>query len=144
MTTGVEIRAQIDADTIKALLLINGGAAVALLALLPYVLTRAHLHYFGKLIMFALLLYQVALLCAVISNRLRRICSLEYEKAGMRPSPCTFFGLTLSGPCVCIRGTVFMWMSVIFFLLAGLTVFAGGITVPVQNDPLVGSASVLG
>jgi hypothetical protein len=40
MATGLEIRAQIDQENVKGLLLINGGAAVALLAALPQVFDK--------------------------------------------------------------------------------------------------------
>ena len=37
MTSGKEIRARIDSEQVRGLLLINGGAAVALIALIPFV-----------------------------------------------------------------------------------------------------------
>ncbi len=40
MTKGLEIRAQIDTEVVKGLLLLNGGGAVALLALLPAVIGK--------------------------------------------------------------------------------------------------------
>ncbi len=40
MTKGLEIRAQIDTEVVKGLLLLNGGGAVALLALLPTVIGK--------------------------------------------------------------------------------------------------------
>jgi len=38
MSNGVEQRAQIDTETVRALLVINGGGAIALLSLLPTIL----------------------------------------------------------------------------------------------------------
>jgi len=134
MTTGMEIRARIDADIIKALILINGGAAVALLALLPYVLGRGDLHSFAVAILRALLMFMFALLSAVVSSVFRRKCSLEWEIAKATssdklPSPCTIFEKEFfKEPCVCIWGTAFMCLSVFLFVLAGITVFRGGIS----------------
>jgi len=133
MTTGMEIRAQIDADIIKALILINGGAAVALLALLPYVLGRGDLPSLARAILFALLMYVFALLSAVVSSVLRRKCSLEWEIAKATsldklPPRCTLFGKEFfKEPCVCIWGTAFMCLSAFLFVVAGVTVFSGGI-----------------
>ena len=38
MASGVERRSQIDTETVRALLLINGGGVVALLSLIPSIL----------------------------------------------------------------------------------------------------------
>lgn len=40
MAPGLEIRAQIDSENVKGLLLINGGGAVALIAFLPAVIGK--------------------------------------------------------------------------------------------------------
>lgn len=131
MTSGVELRAQIDADIMRALLLVNSGAAVALIALLPYVLDRPDLSSFARVILMALLGYQLALFSAVVSGRLRRVCSLEYEKA-KSSSPqgvlgaCKLFGHDLGEPCVCIWATILMWASLTLFILSGATVAWGG------------------
>ncbi|MEZ5557988.1 MAG: hypothetical protein R3E86_05500 [Pseudomonadales bacterium] len=140
MTTGVEIRAQIDTDVMRALLLVNGGAAVALIALLPYVLDRADLIPLAKAILLALVGYQVALVSVVVSGRLRRVCSLEYERAnstspqGLLDS-CTIFGWDLKEPCSCIWSKVLMWASLALFLASGSAVAIGGYMALSQNAP---------
>jgi hypothetical protein len=67
------------------------------------------------------------LLFAIVHNRLRRVCSLEYESHDFRPPPCTLLGFKLKGPCVCWRSTICMWFSVAAFSVGGLTVFLGGL-----------------
>lgn len=133
MAIGIEIRAQIDTENVKGLLLINGGGAVALLAFLPAVLGKPEYIALAKAILWALLLFQLGLLSAVIHNRLRRICSLVYEQAGAcspaHPEPCVIFGRKLREPCVCMRSIAFMWLSVLLFFTAGMVVFAGGMLV---------------
>jgi hypothetical protein len=128
--TGVELRAQVDADTVKGLLLVNGGGAVALLAFLPVVLGKPEYAALAKAILWALLLFQFGLVAAVIHNRHRRVCSLEYEAAqGNSPQgvdPCRFLGMTLREPCVCARSIAFMWLSLLLFLAGSLVVFTGG------------------
>src|SRR3954468_13740442 len=91
-SSGMEIRAEMDAEGVKALLLINGGGAVALLALLPQVLDKQAFRPLAVAAIWALLMYVLGLVCAVVHNRLRRKCSLEYERAhGCSPdvpNPC--------------------------------------------------------
>jgi hypothetical protein len=81
MATGVEIRAQIDTENVKGLLLLNGGGAVALLAFLPTVIVKPEYHLLTKSILYGLLLFQGGLIAAVIHNRQRRVCSLVYDLA---------------------------------------------------------------
>lgn len=132
MGLGLEIRAQIDTENVKGLLLINGGGAVALIAFLPSVLGKPEFAVLAKAILWALLLFQIGLLAAVVHNRLRRVCSLVYENAQANspsnPNPCHFFGLILKEPCVCMRSTAFMWLSAFLFFVAGLIVVVGGMT----------------
>ncbi len=101
MTKGLEIRAQIDTENVKGLLLINGGGAIALLAFLPSVLGKAEYESLARAILWGLLIFQVGLVAAVIHNRLRRICSLTYERRQYRPPPCKFLGMKLREPCIC-------------------------------------------
>jgi hypothetical protein len=81
MDVGIKIRAQIDTENVKGLLLINGGGAVALLAFLPAVLGKPEYAALAKAILWALLLFQFGLLTAIAHNRLRRVCSLVYKRA---------------------------------------------------------------
>lgn len=119
MTSGIERRAQIDNETIRGLLLINGGGAVALLAFVQAIInsSRFELLIFGALA--GLLLYQTGLLCAVISNALRRQCSLLYEAHNMRPPK------EKMAPCRWQQRL--MWTSVACFYAAGLVVFICGV-----------------
>lgn len=126
MTKGLEIRAQIDTESVKGLLLINGGGAVALLAFLPFVLGKPEYEPLAQAILWGLLIFQVGLVTAVIHNRLRRICSLTYEQHQYQPPPGKFLGLKLREPRICCMSTMFMWLSVIAFFVAGLFVFKGG------------------
>lgn len=126
MATGLEIRAAIDTDTVKGLLAINGGGAVASLAFLPAVLGKPEYQLLVESVLWALLLFQFGLLAAVIHNRMRRICSLAYENAQFQPEPCRFLNFTLKELCVCVRSTASMWLSAAMFFAAGIVVFVGG------------------
>jgi hypothetical protein len=128
MTKGLEIRAQIDTENVKGLLIVNGGAAVALLAFLPGILDKHDYEFLARAILWALLVFQGGLIFAIIHNRLRRICSLRYEQYNYQPPACVVFGIKLTEPCVCRGSMIFMWLSVVAFAVGGFTVFLGGLT----------------
>ena len=83
LSEGVNIRAQIDTESVRHVILVNGGGSVALLALLPSILGTPLV--FALLITLALWLFGLTL--AVIHSVLRRKCSLVYEQHGMKPPP---------------------------------------------------------
>ncbi|RFF28889.1 hypothetical protein DZK25_00545 [Wenzhouxiangella sp. 15181] len=130
MTTGKEIRAGIDSEQVRGLLLINGGAAVALIALIPFLLDSEAFLPLARGVFAGLVAFQLGLVFAVLHNRLRRKCSLEYERAESDspnwPDPCRIFGWKAQEPCVCMRSTLFMWLSVGCFILGGLFVAISG------------------
>ena len=69
---GVQNRAAIDNETVKALLFINGGGAVALLAMFSTVIKEPVYRSFAISILVAVLLLMIGLVCAVIHNIFRR------------------------------------------------------------------------
>jgi hypothetical protein len=127
MATGLEIRAQIDTENVKGLVIINGGAAVALLAFLPAVLDKPEFDALARAVLWGLLIFQIGLFFAILHNRLRRICSLEYERHDYKPPACTLLGIKLKEPCTCWRSIICMWLSVVAFSIGGITVFLGGL-----------------
>lgn len=134
MADGLELRAQMDSENVRGLLLINGGGCIALLAFLPSVLGKPEYKPLTICIFFALACFQLGLLFAVIHNRLRRICSLIYDESGNSPrpaecEPCRVLRWELREPCTCIRSIVVMWLSVLAFLAAGILVLVGGFAV---------------
>ena len=129
MKKGLEIRAQIDTEVVKGLLLLNGGGAVAILALLPAVIGKPEFGALSQAILWALLIFQFGLVCALIHNRFRRLCSLKYEKNNYSPPPGKLFCFELNEPTICFVSVVLMWISLGLFLGAGVLVFLGGISV---------------
>ena len=142
MTKGLEIRAQIDTENVKGLLLINGGAAVALLAFLPGILDKPGYEPLARAILCGLLIFQTGLVFAVIHNRLRRLCSLRYEQYNYQPPPCEVFWIKLREPCICRASILFMWLSVAAFAGGGVIVFLGGLNSLDQRAGLAEKASV--
>ena len=126
MTNGVETRAQIDTETMKALLLVNGGGALALLALLPSVLDRPGQDSLAKAILIGVVILSVGLFLAIVHNRYRRKCSLLHSLNNMRPPAERLFGIQLRSARVCFLSGAFMWLSAASFMVATLTVAAIG------------------
>lgn len=129
MSKELEIRAQIDTENVKAILLINGGAAVALLAFLPSVLGNPSCSPLAHSILWALLIYQLGIFSAVVHNRLRRKCSMIYQAHAYRPPHGSIFGFKLNEPSVCCVSILFMWGSILAFIIGGALVFLGGMDV---------------
>ena len=127
MSNGVQRRSQIDTEAVRSLLLINGGGAVALLTLLPAILGKDGYEPLAFAILVSLLIFMIGLTCAVIHNRLQRVCSLHYEIHNMRPPKGRLFGFKLREPTVCCVSIAFMWCSVGAFFLAGSSVAITGI-----------------
>ena len=129
MTSGVERRSQIDTETVKALLLINGGGAIALLTTFSQIIGKSGYEKLAPAILIAILFLIFGLMCAVVHNRLRRMCSLHYEHHNMRPPRGRLFGFELWEPTICSISTVFLWLSVAAFIFAGSYVACRGIVI---------------
>ena len=87
-----------DTETVRALLLINGGGAIALLTLLPSLLAKDELNALALSSLVGILFFMSGLVSAVIYNRLRRRCSLVYELHNMTPPPGKLLGMKLKQP----------------------------------------------
>ncbi len=134
MSNGVERRSQIDTETVKALLLINGGGIVTLLGVFSQVLGKGGYEHLATVILVGVLILMFGLMCAVIHNRLRRECSLHYDQQNMRPPKGRLFGITLWEPTVCCISTIFMWLSIASFVVGGTYVAFRGISILGQVD----------
>jgi hypothetical protein len=124
---GIERRSQIDTETFKALLLINGGGAVALLSILASILEKDNLKSLARAILVGLLILMAGLASAIIHNHLRRRCSLIYEQHQMNPPKGQVLGISLPSPTVCFFSWLFMWGSVLAFVSAGALIAIVGI-----------------
>jgi hypothetical protein len=118
ISDGVKIRAQIDAESVRNVMLVNGGGSVALLALLPSVL--------GTPLVIAVLcslsIWLLGLTFAVIHSVLRRKCSLVFERHDMRPPPgCRKLGINPGRPWVCWWSRSCLNAAIVAFVLGGLT-----------------------
>ena len=114
-----QTRAEIDNLTVKSLLTINGGGAVAILAFLPVVFEERGLEGLFPWILGSLLALIVGLGLAVLHNHLRRRCSEAHQfSAPDRRKDDNF--------PVCLWSWRAMRVSGGCFVLAGLLVVLGG------------------
>src|SRR5690606_24838349 len=81
LSDGVKIRAQIDSESVRNSLLINGGGSVALIALLPSILGTPLV----LAVLLALAIWLFGLTLAATHSILRRKCSLIHEQYKMSP-----------------------------------------------------------
>jgi hypothetical protein len=119
MSNGVDRRAQIDIETVKGLLLINGGGAVALLSIFSAMVGKEGFEPLLSAVLWAVFVMMLGSVSAIFHNHYRRKCSLHYELHKMAPPRGSFFGVPLPEPGVCFVGTLFLWASVICFMSAG-------------------------
>lgn len=129
MAEGHEIRAGIDTETVRGLLLINGAGAVALLTLLAAVIEKPHLAVLAHAAIWAVFTFQLGLVAAVIHNRFRRLCSLEYANKPENRKMCSLFGHEFAEPCICNWSIAFMWASIAAFIVGGLVVLCAALRV---------------
>lgn len=129
MTKELEIRANIDTESVKALLIINGGGAVALLAFLPTVIGKPEYTPLARAALWGLFVFQFGLVSAVVHNRCRRLCSVVWQSYDYNPPRCKWFGHTFKEPCICMLSMDFHWLSLGAFLTAGAIVLYGGFEV---------------
>jgi hypothetical protein len=128
MADGVSERARIDTETVRALLLANGGGAVALLAALIPALDRSGLDPLTHAILIGIFMMVLGVAFALAHNHLRARCSLVHERHNMNPPKERLFGVVpLWAPAVCCASAVCMWLSVATFVGAGGYVAWSGI-----------------
>jgi hypothetical protein len=133
VSEGVKIRAQIDTESVRNVMLVNGGGSVALLALLPAILGTPLV--FGVLLTLAIWLLGLSL--AVSHSVLRRKCSLVYEQHGMSPpSGKSWLCIKPNQPWVCWWGWSCLYTSIFAFLIGGaVMVCVGFANIDVLSTP---------
>ena len=129
LSEGVKIRAQIDTESVRAVMLVTGGGSVALIALIPKIMGTPLVEG----LIYTLALWLLSLTLVVIHNVLRRHCSNIYEpylKKGEQPPPgdphfrivCGFPRAVVipNVPWVCWWSWRFLYPSIAFFLVGGI------------------------
>lgn len=128
MPSGKEIRAQIDTENVKALLLINGGGAIAMLTLFPITLGKyGNNTVTTEYIIWSIFLYAAGILFGAVHNHLRRLCSLAHDR---NDAPCAkgkFTYFKTPEPCICFWSWGCMWASLVVFIIAGVLVLLGSL-----------------
>ena len=107
--------------------MINGGGAVALLALLPSFWGSPEHIGLARAILAGVFVLMLGLAAAITHNHLRRRCSLAYEANQMNPPRGKLLGITLPSPTVCFFNWLCMWISLGAFIAAGTLVAVAGL-----------------
>lgn len=133
VSEGVKIRAQIDAESVRNVMLVNGGGSVTLLALLPTILGTPLV--LGVLLSLAIWLFGLTI--AVSHSVLRRRCSLVFEQHNMNPPPGRpRFFITPNQPWGCWWGWLCLYTSILAFLIGGgVMVSVGFANIDVLSTP---------
>jgi len=117
LSDGVHIRAQIDTESVRNVMLVNGGGSVALLALLPAILGTPLVFA----VFFTLAVWLFGLTLAVTHSVLRRKCSHVYSLHHMNPPHgkprC---GIKPKQPWVCWWSWQCLYASIVSFLIGGV------------------------
>ena len=113
LSRGVDIRAQMDLEIGKALVLINGAGIIALMTFLSSIFDSVRYSSFGKPAMIGVLLQVFGLVAALVYLRLGRKCSLIFDQNGMRLA---------KYPLVCKMSVWMMYLSGAAFSGAALYV----------------------
>src|SRR5690554_3230413 len=109
-------RAQIDSETVRSVMLVNGGGSVGLLALLPSIIGTPLV--FGVLL--ALSVWLLGLTFVVIHNILRRKCSEALQVNGDTPQKeRPWLCVTPNEPWVCWWSWKLLYTSVAAFFIGG-------------------------
>ena len=122
LSKGVEIRAQMDLEVAKALILINGAGIIAILTFLQSTFESVRYASFAKPAIIGVAILVVGLLTALLYIRFGRICSLKYEQQSMRPPASYLFGFDLGRPMPCAISAVMVYVSLGSFCLASAVV----------------------
>ena len=125
--TGIARRAEIDALTVKALLTLNGGGVVALLAFVPAIMDAPMYQGLLKTAFVGIVCFAFGLASAVTHNICLRKCSLHYERHNMSPPKGRVLGVPLREPGICAASTFFKWASLAIFIGGSLLVSVTGI-----------------
>jgi hypothetical protein len=126
-SAGLAQRAQMDKETLRGLLIANGGGAVALLAVLSPTLDRPGLEPLVYAMLVGIFVFMVGVVFAILYNQFRRQCSLQYEQHGFNPPGETFLGIKLWAPPACCAYQVCLYLSLLCFVGTGIYVATVGV-----------------
>jgi hypothetical protein len=137
---GVELRAAIDTETVRALQLINGGMAAGLVTMLPTIIRDSAYGMLGYWMIGAIGFAALGLVAATIHNRLRRKCSLEHAQGNNADIGYSSWILrkcqsATDEPRVCTQSVIAMWASLILFCVGAVAIGIGFVTVHVSAPP---------
>jgi hypothetical protein len=121
-------RAQTDVETLRGLLIANGGGAVALLLALSPVIDRAGFEPVVFAMLVGIVVFMLGVVLAILYNHFRRQCSLQYSQHGSTPPPGAILGRQLKEPMVCFAYRACLYLSLLCFIGTGMYVAWAGVS----------------
>jgi hypothetical protein len=112
-------RAQTDVETLRGLLIANGGGAVALLLALSPILDRVGSEPLVYAMLVGIFVFMLGVALAILYNHFRRQCSLQYSQHGSTPPTGAILGKRLKEPTVCFAYRVCLYLSLLCFIGTG-------------------------
>jgi len=122
LSKGVELRANMDLEIARALILINGAGIIAILAFLQSTVEWVRYASFAKPAIVGIAFLVLGLLTSLLYIRFGRVCSLKYEQHAMRPPSSSLFGFDLGRPMPCAISAIMVYVSLISFCSASAVV----------------------
>ena len=119
-------RSLIETETFRALLLINGGGAVALLFVLASTFDKDRYTSLSMAMLAAFAILIFGLACAVIHNHLRTKSASGGGSEGTPRS--SLLGVSLRGPSTLGLSALFLWLSIAAFVAAGSAIAYRGLS----------------
>jgi hypothetical protein len=127
-------RAQTDVETLRGLLIANGGGAVALLLALSPALDRPGFEPLVYTMFIGIVVFMVGVVLAVLYHHFRRQCSQQVNQPGMPHG--SFLGIRLRAPAACVAYQVCLYLSLLCFIGTGAYVaWVGASTVSATQAP---------
>jgi len=149
MREGTTERSRVEKETVRGLLLANGGGAIAMLAVLPSVLDRTGYQPLAQGLLYGLLVMTIGVALAIVHNHLRSRISPAAEPQNVRPQqnvssqqhglgsqqhnpnqqPMRPVSVETKAPgsSLAMASALCMWLSVVAFLGAGSFVAVSGL-----------------
>ena len=119
-------RAQTDVETLRGLLIANGGGAVALLLALSPALDRPGFEPLVYTMFIGIVVFMVGVVLAVLYHHFRRQCSQQVNVPGLPQG--SFLGIRLRAPATCVAYQVCLYLSLLCFIGTGAYVAWAGVS----------------
>jgi hypothetical protein len=115
-----------DVETLRGLLIANGGGAVALLAALSGTLDRPGYEPLAYAMLVGIVVFMFGVVLAILFNYFRRQCLQQQDQLVLQTPPPKVLGLKLRAPGACIVCQACLYLALLCFIGTGAYVAIAG------------------